>query len=331
MKEIYKKILDLYKQKKTFYIVTALTPKIDEKFLAEYADVKKMGVDPDREKLPKVIVKDEKKYFIESINNTPTVVIAGGGHVALAIAKLAKFLEFDVVVIDDRAEFVTQERFPYAQRYAEDVETALQRDFGADAYYVIVTRGHKDDFRALNAVLAKKYYRYVGMIGSKQKVGITMKKLEAKGYPQQTLEQIHAPIGLSIGAITPEEIAVSILAEIIEVKSAFVGDRSQHNVFTALEKISTSQLKQNAAIATIIEKHGSSPRGVGSKMLVTEKGEVFGSIGGGAVEYAAQKKCAEISSTKTATLIEYDLGLQNTSKLGMICGGRIKVLIEPIN
>jgi len=209
--------------------------------------------------------------------------LAGGGHFAAAIAKLAQFLEFNTVVIDDQAAFVTKERFPHSKRYAQDVGDTLQHDFGNNAYYVVVTRGHKDDFRAVSMFLSKTHYRYVGMIGSRQKVAITMKKLADQGYTQSTLPQIHAPIGLPIGAITPEEIAVSILAQIIEVKSSFVGDQSQHNLFEAL-----AQIDEDAAIATIIEKHGSSPRGIGSKMLVTKSQKVFGTIGDGAVEYAAQ-------------------------------------------
>ncbi|WP_196605475.1 XdhC family protein [Pectinatus haikarae] len=330
MKAIYEEILALYKKKKIFYTMTSLSTQIGEKKLIGREQLKKMELKAGKKKLPFVFTEAEEKYFIESINDIPIIVIAGGGHVSCAIARLAKFLEFDTAVIDDRAEFVTQERFPHAKRYVEDVEAALQRDFGDNAYYVIVTKGHRDDFRALSAVLAKKYYRYAGMIGSRQKVGITMHKLEQEGYSKEVLAQVHAPIGVPIGAITPEEIAVSILAEIIEVKSAFIGDRSQNNVFAAMEKISAGQLKQNAALATIIDKHGSSPRGAGSKMLVTESGEVFGSIGGGAVEFAAQKKCAEIAVSKQAAVIEYDLGLQNTSDLGMICGGHVKVLFEAV-
>ncbi|MBB5335592.1 xanthine dehydrogenase accessory factor [Pectinatus brassicae] len=331
MEKIYENILKLYNKKQTFYTKTLLNGNIGEKTIIAANDLKEIGIDISKEKLPQIVKDQDNSYFIESINDIPTVVIVGGGHVAVAIAKLAEFLEFNTVVIDDRAEFVSLERFPYSQRIAERVDRALQQDFGDNAYYVIVTRGHKDDFRAVLAVLQKKYYRYLGMIGSKQKVGIIRQKLHDKGYENTQIDNIHAPIGLPIGAITVEEIAVSILAEIIAIKSAFVGDRTQNNVFAALEEIVVGKIQEKAVVATIIEKHGSSPRGVGSKMLVTQSGKIFGTIGGGAVEYAAQKRAVQIIAEKTAVIEEYDLSPQDASKLGMICGGRVKVLFELVN
>jgi len=330
MEAIYEEILKQYQKKKAFYTKTRLENHPGEKTILEASAVEGLFLQQNIKGLPKIIEENGECCFVESIHDIPKIVIVGGGHVGLAIAKLAGFIEFDAIVIDDRAEFVSQERFPQAKRYVEDVETALQRDFGENVYYVIVTRGHKDDFRAVTAVLKKGYDRYLGMIGSKQKVAITMQKLRNLGYDEETIGKIHAPIGLKIGAITPEEIAVSIMAQIIEIKSSYVGDRSQHNVFEALDQIQKGIIAEQACIVTIIEKAGSSPRGVGSKMLVTETGKVFGTIGGGAIEYAAQKKAAQIAVSKEAAIKSYDLSAKDASELGMICGGQVKVLYEPI-
>jgi len=147
----------------------------------------------------------------------PTLVIAGGGHVGFALARLGVDLDFRVVVIDDRPEYANPQRFPPPMKtITDDIETALRRyPFDSRSYIVIVTRGHRHDKSALGAVIESPA-RYIGLIGSKRKIRLIFEDLEASGVPRDQIERVHAPIGLSIGAITVPEIAVSIAAQLIE-------------------------------------------------------------------------------------------------------------------
>jgi xanthine dehydrogenase accessory factor len=157
-------------------------------------------------------------FFIEPLNQMEHLYVFGGGHVALPLVQMAAKIGFDVLVIDDRAEFASKERFPESSDcyvtdpgiFSSDLETT-DRD-----YIVIVTRGHKDDYAVLKGVI-KKPFRYLGMIGSKvKKKEIYTKLKENDDVTEAMLEKVHCPIGLPIGAETPEEIAVSILAELVQ-------------------------------------------------------------------------------------------------------------------
>jgi xanthine dehydrogenase accessory factor len=144
------------------------------------------------------------------------LLIVGGGHIGQAVGNLAPELGFDVWVVDDRAEYVSAERFPSAQRrLAGDVtETLRDVEISSDTYCLIVTRGHNHDEEAL-AQLADRGARYVGMIGSRRKIRLIFDDLEAQGMPSEALARVFAPVGIDIGSQTVPEIAVSILAELI--------------------------------------------------------------------------------------------------------------------
>ena len=135
------------------------------------------------------------------------------------LAKIAADVGFRVHVLDDREKFANRERFPEAAEVTVDDIAAVLADAGlpASAYVVVVTRGHTHDLEAMRA-LAGRPFRYVGMIGSRAKVARIFDALAGEGTPAEWLGQVHAPIGLRIGAITPEEIAVSIVAELIAVR-----------------------------------------------------------------------------------------------------------------
>lgn len=159
--------------------------------------------------------------FIEPIRSAPTLFIFGGGHIALALAKMAKLVDFKIAVIDDRPEYANPQRFPEAElTLAIDFAKAFSRlKIGKSGYIVIVTHGHKGDETALEGALATEA-KYIGMIGSKTKNKTVFSHLLAKGFPQEVLDKVHAPIGLSIHAQTPGEIAVSILAELIKARKS---------------------------------------------------------------------------------------------------------------
>lgn len=149
----------------------------------------------------------------------PTLLIAGAGHVGLAVGKLARELDFHVVVIDDRPEFACPERFgPHIELIVDDFARALRTyPIDANCFVVIVTRGHRHDQEALAAVI-RSPAGYVGMIGSRRKIKTVFQNLREAGVPQELIDRVHTPIGLAIGAATVNEIAVSIAAEMIQVR-----------------------------------------------------------------------------------------------------------------
>ncbi len=157
--------------------------------------------------------------LVEPILAQPTLYIFGAGHVSFPISKIAKMVGFKVVVIDDRAEFANKNRFPEADEiFAEDFSEIFSKlKINRSSYIVIVTRGHKFDEKVLEWAV-KTEACYLGMIGSKTKNEAVFSNLQSKGISKGLLEDIHAPIGLDIHAETPEEIAVSIMAEIIKVR-----------------------------------------------------------------------------------------------------------------
>lgn len=159
--------------------------------------------------------------FVEPLFPLPQLLIAGAGHVGQAVARLGDFLNFEVTVIDDRPEFACRERFPLADGIiVGDIGQAVQ-DFSVstDTYIVIVTRGHSRDTEALRACI-KREAAYIGMIGSSRKVRLVREKfLEEEWATPQEFDRLHAPIGLAIGSATVEEIAVSIAAQLVMVRS----------------------------------------------------------------------------------------------------------------
>ena len=162
----------------------------------------------------------QMEVFIEPIEASPAVYIFGAGHVGYYLAKMAHEAGFAVHVVDDRAAFANAERFPFAASVVvDDIPQWLARtQLPATAYAVIVTRGHRNDLDALRA-LAPRDLRYIGLIGSRAKVARLYDQLLAETHLDPGfLERIHAPIGLDLGAVTPQEIAVSITAELIAVR-----------------------------------------------------------------------------------------------------------------
>jgi xanthine dehydrogenase accessory factor len=159
------------------------------------------------------------QVFIEPIEGTPVLCLFGAGHVAQPLARMAKSCGFRVELCDDRVKFANAERFPEADLIVVDgfTEAAARMTLGPNSYAVVVTRGHKGDGEALRAVLGRGL-RFVGLLGSRPKVVHIFAALREGGVPAEDLAAVHAPLGLEIGAQTPDEIAVSILAEMIAVR-----------------------------------------------------------------------------------------------------------------
>jgi len=161
----------------------------------------------------------QMEVYIDPIAAAPALYIIGAGHVGWHLAKFAADAGFRIHVVDDREKFANAERFPGADAIVvDDIGEWLHRaELPASAYAVVVTRGHTHDFEAIRA-LAARDLRYLGLIGSRAKVARIFDALDAEGMPAECLDRVHAPIGLAIGAITPAEIAVSILAELIAIR-----------------------------------------------------------------------------------------------------------------
>src|SRR3954468_14936355 len=165
--------------------------------------------------------------YIEPIEPSPELYVIGAGHVGFHLARLANEVGFRVHVVDDREKFANRDRFPNAvEIVVEDIPAWIARaNLAPHAYAVIVTRGHTNDLEALRA-LAPRELRYLGLIGSRAKVARIYEQLVEDQMTPNALKHVHAPIGLDIGAVTPQEIAVSILAELIAVKHGKVAGAS---------------------------------------------------------------------------------------------------------
>jgi xanthine dehydrogenase accessory factor len=158
------------------------------------------------------------EIFVEPVLPQPMLYIFGGGHVSGAVARIASLAGFAIAIVDDREAFANAERFPMAGELHTSYEDAFEKIRpNASSYLLIVTRGHKDDMRVLAWAVGTDA-RYIGMIGSKRKVISVYKALEKEGFTPDKFDRVHAPVGLAIGALSPEEIAVSITAELIAVR-----------------------------------------------------------------------------------------------------------------
>ena len=168
---------------------------------------------------PYIITHGDRELFVQPLVSPGVVYLIGAGHVALATAHLASFTGFEVVVMDDRAEFVSEARYPQAREVivVESFDGCL-KELSSDDYVVIVTRGHLHDRNVLAQAL-RTNAGYIGMIGSRKKRNVIYDSLREEGFDGADLKRVHSPIGLSIGADTPNEIAVSIVGELVKARS----------------------------------------------------------------------------------------------------------------
>lgn len=246
----------------------------------------------------------------------PKLFLCGGGHVAKEVAALAAHLDFSVTVMDDRPDLANRERFPTAERIICDSYDNLDRYLEPDACYVVVTPDHKADLQCVSTILPTAC-RYLGMIGSRGKVAATFENLRRAGFSEERIQTIFAPIGLPIGAVTPAEIAFSILSQIIQEKNR------NHAASVDRELLEVSE---PGMLCIITGKEGSAPRGIGSMMFVG-KDRILGTIGGGVPEYQAICHAREHPALDTQ---EYTLNRSAANGLDMICGGTITLTFIPI-
>ena len=255
--------------------------------------------------------------YVDKLRPLPHLFLFGAGHVGKALYDVAMLQGFPVTILDERPEQLSADRFPHAERHIAPYTELLKREYDVLApYYVIFT--HDDDRPCLEYCL-RRPYSYVGMIGSKNKVRATFQAMPK----DLDLSKVHSPIGLSINAVTPEEIAISIMAEIISV---FREDRK--TLAEDLDMLRTLAGSKGGMLCRIIETEGSGPGKRGAEMLVTEK-ESIGTIGGGALEKSAIDIARDMLRNGGKYLLK-DYDLTAKGEIGMICGGRERVLFRAL-
>jgi xanthine dehydrogenase accessory factor len=273
--------------------------------------------------------REKLSKLLESGQDLPRLVICGGGHVALAVLKMSRMTGFSVTVLDDRPLFANEARAAGADCVICDsfAHGLAQIKGSKQTYFVIVTRGHRYDTQCLLAIFEKEY-AYVGMMGSRRRIALLRQQLLEQGISAEKLGQLHAPIGLDIGAETPEEIGVSILAQILQEKnkngSQPILTREQRE---ALEQAAESD--EPLVLATITAREGSAPRGVGTRMLVRGDGSCVGTIGGGCMEARVLGEARGMFHEDLAEKhLRVSLTDDDAGQEGMVCGGTIEVMLE---
>ena len=184
----------------------------------------------------------------------------------------------------------------------------------------------------------RKPYAYVGMMGSKKRAAIVKKDLEESGFSQENISGLHSPIGLAIGGQTPEEIALSVISEIVKCKNERTGcTQVDKEVLDALieaakQETDTQASDEKYILCTIIKKNGSAPRGVGTQMLVSSDNRIIGTIGGGCAEAEVISHCRRLFRRQEfkCGLMDVSMNTDDAEKEGMVCGGSISVLLEQI-
>ncbi len=302
------------------------------------------------------------------------LIICGAGHVSLAVIRLGLMLGFCVTVIEDRPSFADQARALLRtgsgtarvsegnQVICEAFCEALAGEAGSlHTYFVVVTRGHRYDLDCLRSIL-KKSYAYTGMMGSRGRSTRVRKLLLEEGFSQEEVDTLHCPIGLAIQAKTPEEIAVSIIAEIIQVRAGNTSWRAQDDSGMVLtEEIRAAAMEAGnmpRLLAVITSRKGSAPRTVGTAMVIFGDGRIAGTIGGGCMEAEVIREALErlhrrtasgtakeekgslrckkenmetgLLSEETEDKIEVRMLPEEAEEEGMACGGIIEVELREV-
>ncbi len=275
------------------------------------------------------------RVFCDRLGQEMHLVICGGGHVSIPVIKIGIMTGCRVTVLEDRPMFADHARRAGAhQVLCEPFGQGLERIEGGDnTYFVIVTRGHRYDRECLEHIVRKRH-AYIGMIGSRRRVAAVKEQVMEAGGDKEVLDGLYSPIGLNIGAETPEEIGVAIMAEIIEVKNrrrkawGYSGEMLRE----ILNPGGTQERTELRVLATIVTRRGSAPRDVGTKMLVCPDGRCVGTIGGGCMEAEVVRRALHMiqSGEKRQGLCRVDMTGEAAEEEGMVCGGVVDVLLEVV-
>lgn len=266
------------------------------------------------------------------------LILLGGGHIAQPLCTFAAALGFSVVVVDDRPSFANRSRFPEANDVLCDAfPNAIRQLKMQDSDYVaVITRGHRWDADCLRAIVPGPTPKYLGMIGSKRRTTALLQLLEEEGLPREKLSLIHTPIGLNIGALTIQEIAISIVAELIQCRRQGTSRRHTKGTVMTSEDIDLALLKFLAedetpkALLLVYDSSGSTPVKPGAMMAVNNNLQTAGTIGGGCSENAVLRDAYAMIGSSDRRTVAIDMSNDVAEEEGMVCGGRMKVLIADV-
>lgn len=321
METIYTEIMRQVNKGNSVFLITKLCNHMQvEKRLELIAPENLMGSESTGE-----------KWFVEPMANQDRLIICGGGHISMALADFASKTGFRVVVIDDRSDFANEKRFPMAaQVICDDYLHAFSTlHVTKNDYVVIVTRGHMYDGVCLRYIVDHEMPYYVGMIGSRKRVREQFRLFVSQGVDEERLNQVATPIGLDIGAVSPQEIAVAILGELIQKKRKTVSLQLQTDLNVSVIR-ELASCKEPAAVVTIMNAKGSTPIGKGAKMLVGKQGILAGTIGGGSVEMDAVCRAEKLIGSGSYEHYIFDMDADVAKEEGMACGGTVEILIEDL-
>jgi xanthine dehydrogenase accessory factor len=282
---------------------------------------------------PAVLENGKTSVFVEPVAPRERLIILGGGHIAVSLCEFASKVGFYVIIVDDRPEFANGIRFPWASEViCDSYKNALKNlKICSCDYVTILTRGHRYDLDCLRYIMKNCIPYYLGMVGSKRRVNGVFNMLSEEGYDRTQMSNICTPIGLDIGAVLPEEIAISILAELILYKRKKNTELNYKSITSDLDMDVISHLaaiQELTAVVTVMRTKGSTPRGAGAKMAVNRYGKIYGSIGGGCAERSIINDAVHIIGTGEYRIEEIDMTGDIAENDGMVCGGIMQVLIE---
>lgn len=279
----------------------------------------------------------EGTTYIRNFRPEERLILLGGGHIAQPVCRYAADLGFSVTVVDDRPSFANRTRFPEANEILCDAFPDALRTLKVNEsdYIAVITRGHRYDADCLRAILPGTFPYYLGMIGSKRRGIALLQLLEDEGFPRDALDRIHTPIGVAIGALTVKEIAISIVAELIQCRRQKMNRRSRETILAAedidlplLEFLARDETPK--ALLTIYETSGSTPVKSGAMMAVGRDFRAVGTIGGGCSENAVLMDAYRLIGTGERRCVTVDMSNDVAEEEGMVCGGQMKVLIEDV-
>lgn len=281
---------------------------------------------------------EEDSVYREKLGHVQTLVVCGAGTVGLAVVRLAKFLGWRVLCVEDRQEFAACAADAGADEVLCGAFSQMLRgiSYDGDTFFVVLTREHCYDRACLDEILQHPF-GYLGMMGSHKRTAHMKRTLKEEGWPEDLVDSLHAPVGLPIEAQTPEEIAVSVIAQMILEKEKRAGryhfpDDIMGGILEVYRKQETDP-GAHAVLATITRQTGSTPRKAGARMLVYPDGSITGTIGGGSMEAEVIRKAVRSLADPASfvpSLLTVDLTGRSGEYADMLCGGITDVFSELI-
>ena len=266
------------------------------------------------------------------------LILLGGGHIAQPLCSIAAMLGFGVTVVDDRPSFANHPRFPEAEQIVCDAFAPAIRelDIQAGDYLAVITRGHRYDADCLRTVLSGTMPMYLGLLGSRRRTIALLAMLEQEGFERDRLDAIHTPIGLDIGALSVQEIAVSIAAELVQCRRQGLNRRSKSCILTEetfAEDVLADIVERDIprALLLVYETSGSTPVKSGAFMTVDQNFQAKGTIGGGCSESAVLRDAFHLIGTGKRQCVTVNMSNDVAAEEGMVCGGQMKVLLMDLS